>query len=291
MTRATAFLVLAAANLMWAGNWVLGRAVREDFGPVALNFWRWVIAVLVLAPFALPKLAGKGDALRKHAGILLLLALVGVSLFQSFVYLGLRTTTAVNAVLLNSSGPLFILLCAWVMDGERARWRQVGGMLLSLAGILVILARGEPASLADFRFHAGDAWILLALLLWGVYSVLLKRRPAAFGGTELLFLMSLAGVAILGPAYAVEMQFLPPKWPGAAGAASALYIGVFASVLAFICWNKGVATVGPNAAGFTLHLLPAFGTVLAILFLGESFQLFHAVGIATILAGVVVATR
>lgn len=291
MTRAGAFVILAAANLMWAGNWVLGRAVREDFAPVALNFWRWAIAVLVLAPFALPRLAGKGEALRRHAGILLLLSLVGVALFQSLVYLGLRTTTTVNAVLLNSSGPLFILLCAWAMDRERASWRQVGGMLVSLAGILVIMARGELARLAQFEFHAGDAWILLAILLWGVYSVLLKRRPAEFGGTELLFVMSLAGVAMLGPAYAVEMRFLPPTVPGWPAAAGVLYIGVFASVAAFICWNKGVAAVGPNAAGFTLHLLPAFATVLAILFLGESFQAFHAVGIATILAGVFVATR
>jgi drug/metabolite transporter (DMT)-like permease len=291
VTRASAFLVLAAANLMWAGNWVLGRAVREDFAPVALNFWRWAIAVLVLAPFALPKLKGKGVALRQHAGILFLLALVGVALFQSLVYLGLRTTTTVNAVLLNSSGPAFILLCAWVMDRERASWRQVGGMLLSLAGILVIMTRGELARLAQFEFHAGDAWILLAILLWGIYSVLLKRRPAEFSGTELLFVMSAAGVLLLAPAYVVEMQFLPQRMPGAGVAAGVLYIGLFASVAAFICWNKGVAAVGPNAAGFTLHLLPAFATVLAILLLGETFQAFHAAGIATILAGVIVATR
>lgn len=291
MTRAGAFLLLAAANLMWAGNWVLGRAVREDFAPVALNFWRWLIAVLVLAPFALPKLKGKGALLRRHAGVLFLLALVGVAIFQSLVYLGLRTTTTVNAVLLNSSGPLFILLCSWVMDRERATGRQVAGMLLSLAGILVIMTRGELARLVDFEFHAGDAWILLAILLWGVYSVLLKRRPAEFGGTELLFVMSVAGVALLAPAYLVEAQFLPPHLPGPAAIAGVLYIGVFASAAAFICWNRGVAAVGPNAAGVTLHLLPAFATLLAILFLGERFQVFHAVGIATILAGVVIATR
>jgi drug/metabolite transporter (DMT)-like permease len=177
------------------------------------------------------------------------------------------------------------------MDRERATWRQVGGMLVSLGGILVIMTRGELARLAQFEFHAGDAWVLLAIVLWGVYSVLLKRRPAEFGGTELLFVMSAAGVLLLAPAYAVEMHFLPQRLPGPAVAAAVLYIGLFASVAAFICWNKGVAAVGPNAAGFTLHLLPAFATVLAILFLGESFQLFHALGIATILAGVVVATR
>ena len=276
---------------MWSGNWVMGRAMREEFGPVALNFWRWLIAVLVLAPFALPRLAGKWGVVRRDAGILFLLALVGVALFQSLVYLGLRSTTAVNAVLINSSGPLFILLCSWLMARERASARQVAGMLISLAGILAILSRGEAAHLLQLEVHAGDAWILLAIVLWGVYSVLLRRRPAELGGTELLFVMAVFGLVLLVPAYALEALVLPPKWPGVAAAAGAVYIGLFASAAAFICWNRGVAIVGPNAAGFTLHLLPAFGTVLAIFFLGEDFRGYHAVGIVTILAGVVTATR
>jgi drug/metabolite transporter (DMT)-like permease len=127
--------------------------------------------------------------------------------------------------------------------------------------------------------------------VWGFYSVLLKRRPAELDGMALLFVISLAGMALLLPALLVEMQFVPPRMPSAAVAAGVLYMGLFASAGAFFCWNRGVAAVGPNAAGFTLHLLPAFGTVLAILFLGESFQAFHAAGIATILAGVFIATR
>jgi len=291
MTRTSAFAVLAAANLMWAGNWVLGRALRDEFEPVALNFWRWAVAVAVLAPFAVPGLWVKRDVLRRHWAILLLLAFLGVAVFQSLVYLGLKTTTTVNAVLLNSSAPLFMLLCSWVLERERATARQLAGILVSLAGILVIMTRGELGRLLHFEFHAGDAWILLAMPVWGFYSVLLKRRPAELGGTELLFVISLAGMALLVPALAVEMQFAPPRMPGVAAAAGVLYMGLFASAGAFFCWNRGVAAVGPNAAGFTLHLLPAFGTLLAILFLGESFQLFHAAGIATILAGVIVATR
>jgi drug/metabolite transporter (DMT)-like permease len=164
-------------------------------------------------------------------------------------------------------------------------------MLISLVGILIIMARGDPASLAGLSFHSGDALILLAMPVWGVYSVLLKRRPPELGGVAFLFVISLVGVVLLLPAFALEAYHAPPRWPGASGLAAALYVGLAASVAAFICWNRGVAIVGANAAGFTLHLLPAFGTLLAMLFLGESFQLFHATGIATILAGVVVATR
>jgi drug/metabolite transporter (DMT)-like permease len=248
------------------------------------------VAVLVLAPFALAGLAAKRDVIRRSAGLLLLLAFTGVALFQSLVYLGLRTTTTVNAVLLNSSAPLFMLICSWALEREHATRRQVAGMLVSLAGILVILTRGELGRLLQLEFHGGDAWILLAMPVWGIYSVLLKRRPPELSGIELLFVISVAGVVLLAPALAIGFLVAPPRWPGPEAAASVLYVGLAASVGAFICWNRGVAVVGPNAAGFTLHLLPAFGTVLAILFLGESFQAFHAAGIATILAGVIVAT-
>ncbi len=290
-SRGTAFLLLALATLFWAGNWVLGRALRDDFEPAALNFWRWLIAALALAPFAVPRLREHLGAIRRSAGLLLALSFFGVALFQWMIYEGLKTTTAVNAVLINSSFPAFMLLCSWAIDRERGTRRQIVGMLISLAGILVIMARGDPASLVRLEFHTGDALILLAMPVWGVYSVLLKRRPRELDGVAFLFVISLIGVVLLLPAFALEAWHSPPRWPGPQGVAAVLYVGLGASVAAFICWNRGVAVVGANAAGFTLHLLPAFGTLLAMLFLRESFHLFHAAGIATILAGVVVATR
>jgi drug/metabolite transporter (DMT)-like permease len=288
--RLTAFLLLAAANLLWAGNWVTGRALRDAFDPVTLSFWRWLIAVLVLAPFALPGLLDKRAVIVRHAGILLLLAFTGAALFQTLVYLGLRTTTAINAVLINSSAPLFMVLCSWSVERERATLGQIAGMLISLAGILVILSRGELGNLLQLEFHAGDAWILLAMPFWGLYSVLLKRRPQELGGLGFLFVISAAGVLMLAPLYAFEVLRTPPRMPTAAEAVGVLYLGLAASVFGFVFWNRGVAVVGANAAGFTLHLLPAFGTVLAIIFLGEAFGAFHAAGIATILVGVLLAS-
>lgn len=290
-SRLSAFLLLALTMLLWAGNWIAGRALRDAFDPITLNFWRWVIAVLVLAPWALPALRGKGELLRRHAGILLLLSATGVAVFHSLVYLGLRSTTTVNAVLINSSIPLFIVLCSWILERERASLRQVAGVLVSLAGIFIILTRGQPGALLSLQLHAGDAWILLAMPVWGVYSVLLKRRPAELGGIAFLFVLAVAGVAMLAPGAAWMALQKAPALPAPREALGVLYIGLGASVLAFICWNRGVEVVGANAAGFTVHLLPAFGTVLAILFLGESFAGYHAAGIATILAGVVLATR
>jgi drug/metabolite transporter (DMT)-like permease len=289
--RARAFAFLALANLLWAGNWVIGRALRDALDPVSLNFWRWVIAVVVLAPFALPGLAAKREVIRRHAAILALLAVLSVSIFQSLVYLGLQSTTAVNAVLINCAGPLFILLFAWLIDGERASLRQLAGFLVSVAGILVILSRGEPARLAQLEFHSGDAWIVLAIAIWGAYSVLLKRRPPELGGLHFLFVISAAGVLFLAPVFAFQVVQAPPRPPTLPEALAVLYVGLAASVAAYLFWNRGTAIVGANAAGFTLYLLPIFGTLLAIAFLGETFGAFHAVGTATIVAGIVLATR
>jgi len=265
----------------------MGRGLRDAIDPVSLNFLRWAIAVVVLAPFAFLDVRKNFAVIRRNLGLLLVLALTGVTLFHAMVYQGLRTTTAVNGVLLNSSLPLFILLCSWVLERERATARQFAGMLLSFAGILVIMSHGELARLREFEFHVGDAWILVAMPIWGIYAVLLKRRPAELGGVTFLFVIAVLGAAMLIPPVLMNGLVLPD---GPRETAGVLYIGFGASILAFICWNRGTAMVGANAAGFTLHLLPAFGTVLAIVFLGEAFALFHAVGIAVIVAGVVMAT-
>ena len=288
--RASAFALLAAANLMWSGNWILGRALRETFDPVALNFWRWLVALLVLAPFALRATLAKRAAIRRHAPLLAFLALTGVAAFQSLVYLGLESTTAINAVLINASAPAFIVVCSWIVDRERAGWRQIAGMLISFLGVLVIVCQGEPARLAQLEFHRGDAWILLAMPLWGLYSVLVKRCPPELRGVTLTFVLSALGAAMLLPLYFAVAPRGPLRLPSAIEAGAVLYVAVAASVLAFLCWNRGVAVVGANAAGFTIPLLPVFGTVLAILALGESFHGFHAAGFATVLTGVLLAT-
>jgi drug/metabolite transporter (DMT)-like permease len=291
VSRGTAFVLLALANLLWSGNWVAGRALRDAYDPFTLNFGRWAVATLALAPFAAPALRGLWPVVRRNFGLLFFLAFVGVALFQGLVYLGLRTTTAVNGLLINSSMPLFMILCSLAIEREHATRRQVAGMLVSMVGIVLIVSHGQPANLLALEVRPGDGWILLAMPVWGVYSVMLRRRPAEIGGMAFLFILCLLGLVILAPAVAVEALRSPPHAPTLPQAAAIVYMGVGASVIAFICWNEGVSVVGANAAGFTIHLLPAFGTVLAIVLLGESFGVYHAIGIATILAGVVLATR
>jgi len=288
--RAYAFALLAAANLMWSGNWVLGRALREAFDPVALNFWRWLVALLVLLPLGLGEMLRHRAVIRRHIGLLAFLALTGVVAFQGMVYFGLESTTAINAVLINAAAPAFIVVVSWVIERERAGWRQIAGMLVSFLGVLVIVCQGEAQKILQLEFHHGDAWILLAMPIWGIYSVLLKRCPPEIRGIAFTTTIAALGMAMLVPLYFLTAERGPLRLPTPAEAAAVAYVALAASVGAFLCWNRGVAVVGANAAGFTLPLLPAFGTVLAIVFLGESFRGFHAVGFATILAGVILAS-
>jgi drug/metabolite transporter (DMT)-like permease len=284
------YLLLSLASFLWAGNWIVGRAVRDAMPPVALTFWRWAVAALLLAPVALPRLAGKGALLRRHWQLLFLLGFSGVALFQAFVYTGLRYTTSVNGVLMNSAAPLFIILVARLLDGTRVTLRQLLGVALSFLGILLIMNRGDLANLQRFRFNPGDVIILLGMPAWGVYSVLVRRRPAELDGLALIFVIASIGAAIVAPFYALESVVFAAPRLGWSSAGAVFYIACFASIAAYLCWNRGVELVGPNRAGFTIPLLPAFGTALAMITLGEAVHLYHLVGIATIFAGVWLAT-
>ena len=280
------YLLLSLCSLIWAGNWVVGRAIRDTVPPAALAFWRWSIAALILAPIVLPRLKGQGRVLTRHWKVLVLLGGTGISLFQFLVYTGLRYTNAVNAMLMNSALPLFMVLVAWLIDRQKVTARQVAGMVVSVCGILVIMNRGDWSTLRDFDFNPGDLVILAGLPVWGIYSVMLRRRPRELDGISFVFVASVIGTAFLAPAYALESVLLQPAQLTWSAGGAVLYVSLFASIAAYLCWNRGVDMVGPNRAGFTQHLIPAFGTALAVIFLGEEVHLFHAVGIATILVGV-----
>lgn len=284
------YLLLTLCNLFWSGNWVLGRAAHDVVPPVALTFGRWAISAICLAPLALPRLKGKGAVLRRHWLLIAALGFLGVGFFQIAVYTGLRYTSAINAVLMNSASPLYIIVISWLLDGETVTPRQLLGMLLSFCGIAVIVTRGNFEQLLHLRFNIGDLIILLTMPSWGFYCVLLRRAPKSLDTLGLLFAVNIAGLALLAPAAAIEAAFIRAPQATPLAAIAVLYTGIFASFLAYICWNKGVELVGANRAGFTSHLLPAFGTVLAVVLLGEQLHVFHVIGIAVVLFGVWLAT-
>ncbi len=285
-----AYLLLAGAALLWAGNFVLGRAVSGRVPPVALAFWRWALALAVLLVASRRRLREQWPALLRSWRILLPAGILGVGSFNMLVYVGLHATTATSAVLLNSACPAFILAISAATGGARATGRQLAGIAVSLAGVAVIVARGSPGALGSLSFARGDLWVLAAVLCWAGYTVLLVRHPAAVDPTALLAALVAVCVAWIAPFYAWELVRGARMTLDAATVGSVLYVALFASLAAYAAWNRGVLAIGANRAGVFLHLMPAFGSVLAAVLLGEAFRPFHLAGIALILAGVTLAS-
>jgi drug/metabolite transporter (DMT)-like permease len=294
--RAAAAVLLAAAALFWAGNFVLGRGASGVVPPVGLALWRWVAAGLILLPFvARPVWAARGAILR-HAGLFAALGLLGVGSFNALAYLALTRTEAINGALANSLVPAAILAAALLLDGERPAGRQVAGLAVSLAGVVVVVARGDPHALAALRVNWGDLVMLAAVLAWALYTVLLRRVPAplrsSLGPLGLLAVTVLAGLPLLALCRLAERALGGLPMPSdAASLALVAYTALFASIAAYLCWNGGVALIGPAAAGPFIHLMPIFAALLAVPLLGEAVRPFHALGLLLIVSGVALAGR
>lgn len=281
-----AYLYLSLAALFWAGNFVVARGVHGDVPPVGLAFWRWVVALVILAVAARRRLAAEWRTIWRAWPVVLPLGILGVGNFNMLVYVGLQDTTATNGLLLQSACPAFIVAISSLVGAGYPSGRQVAGIATSLVGVATILARGAPGNLSALAFSRGDLWVLLAVLSWALYTLLLARRPAGVDPLALLAVLVLVGVLWMAPWYALEIVRGRRVHLDVTTVATVAYVAVFASVAAYALWNAGVAGVGASRAGIFLHLMPAFGSVLAIAFLGERFRAFHAAGIALILAGV-----
>ncbi|MGH6912158.1 MAG: DMT family transporter [Geminicoccales bacterium] len=288
---ASPYLLLALAILFWAGNFVVGRAARGVLPPIAFNFWRWTIALAVLLPFAWPEIVRARHVLRREWKILTALGGVGMSAFHSAVYTGLSQTEAINGALYFATSPLFFVLLARVLFGHRITLVQALGIAVSMAGALVVIARGDPGILWHLRFASGDLWLMLAVVLWALYSVLLVRRPADLPPLALLCATIVMALVLLLPLYGLELAAGRRVDLGIRSLLSLAYVALFASVIAYIFWNRGVREVGPSPAGMMLNLMPVFSALLAIVFLGERLASYHWIGGSLVLLGVLLAGR
>lgn len=280
------YLLLVLTTLFWAGNFVLGRAVHASIPPVSLVFWRWAGALLILLPFAFPHLRAQWPLLRRYWKALAIYGFLGVSCFNTFIYIALQTTTATNAVLINSTIPVLIVALSWMFGGTTITRRQAFGVAVSLAGVIIIICRAELRLLLSLRVNRGDLWVLLAVVSWALYTFLLRRRPAGLHPLSFLSAIIMLGLLGLAPLYGWELSQGLRMEASPATFASILYVALFPSVLAFIFWNQAVGQVGANKAGLFLHLMPVFGAILSVLFLGESFHLFQMAGIGLIFSGI-----
>ncbi|MGC2085670.1 MAG: DMT family transporter [Bradyrhizobium sp.] len=284
------YLLLALASLFWAGNIVLARHVAGNVPPLTLSCLRWIGTFMMLWPFSRPHLKKDWPILRAHWPLLMLLALTGFAANNALSYWAMQYTQALNGLLIQSSTPLFVALWSLLLFGVRLSAGQFIGIVISLAGVLVILLRGDLGALAAIQFNRGDLMFAGALLVFGLYSALMSRRPTVHQ-LSLISFCTAGGALLLAPL---------AIWEYATGSVLRLdletgltlgYVIVFASTLAYLFFNRGISLIGPNRAAPFLHLVPVFGSVLAIVLLGEALKPFHLIGYALVLAGVLTASR
>jgi drug/metabolite transporter (DMT)-like permease len=284
------YLLLSITALCWAGNAIVGRLAAGHIPPVTLSFLRWTVAFLIILPFAWKHLVRDWGAIRSRLGTMIVLSVTGIGAFNTLQYWALEHTQALNTLLLQSAGPLFVALWSLILLGIRLTLAQAGGILLSLIGVIVILLRGDPGALGNIEFNAGDIIFTVALVIFGFYSVLTLKRPNIHGLSFVGFTFG-CGAASLVPLLIWEMLSRPLMRLDLPNLLMLFYVAVFPSTLAYLCFNRGVQLIGANRAAPFFHLIPLLGSAMAMVFLGERPQLFHVVGFALVLTGVFVASR
>ena len=284
------YLLLSITAMCWAGNAIVGRLAAGHIAPVTLSFLRWAFAFLIILPFAWKHLARDWPAIRDRLGIMIVLSITGIGAFNTLQYWALEHTQALNTLLLQSAGPLVVAIWSLVLLGVRLTPAQAFGVLLSLCGVLVILLHGDLTTLSNIEFNKGDLIFMVALAIFALYSVLSLKRPDIHALSFVAFTFG-AGAACLIPLFIWELFTRPPMQLDVANLLTLLYVALFPSTLAYLCFNRGVQLIGANRAAPFFHVVPVFGTVMSIVFLGEHPQVFHFIGFALVLAGVFVASR
>lgn len=280
-----AYALLGLVMVLWAGNAIVGRAVRFDIGPLTLAFLRWALATALIMPFALSSLRRDWSAIAKDWKIVLALGVLGIGIFNALLYSGLQHTTATNALLLQAATPAVVVLLDRLVFGTRAGWLHLVGVACSIAGVAVIVFKGDPAAALGLRFARGDTFILVCVLVWSLYTILLRLRP------------QIAGVSFIAATFLVGMVVMAPvaAWEYAGGArvnwtpgvfAALAYVGVLPSIVSYFIFNSATATIGPARAGQAITLMPLFGAFLSVGLLGERLHPYHLIGMVLILTGI-----
>lgn len=284
------YLLLTLVSLFWAINIVLGRYMTGTIPPIMLAQIRWGGAALILLPFVVHHIRRDWPAIRSHFAIMIFLSLTGMTLYNTFAYYGLQYTEAINGLLIQSAAPLLIGLISFILFRDRLTAGQAIGVLTSLTGVIVIISRGDPATLLGLNFNQGDLWFLLAVLFYATYAAILRLRPTIHVLSFLGFTITTGGLFLV-PATMIEWGLGYRIDPTPAAFAVIAYIVIFPSIVAYLFFNRGVELIGANRAGPFFHLIPVFGSAIAISFLGERPALYHGTGYALIIGGIVVAQK
>ena len=283
-----AIILLIASSFFWSGNFFSGKlAFLSDLTPFKLSFFRWILALLILLPFTYAQIIKDLEYYKKNILLMTVISILGVTIFNSFTYISLQTTLVINSTLMASVAPVMMIGFSWLIFRTKTTTLQFTGIILSLLGAFAIILKGSLNNLYNLYFTAGDLWMLGAVVSWCLYSVLLKKIDSKTSQLANLEVMIIIGVIFIIPFYIIESfntSYLPST-----GLDLAIigYVAVFASIVAFFSWNKGVSIIGPNRASLFLHLIPVFSAIWAVSFLNEKFAFFHVIGVLFILSGII----
>ncbi len=285
------YFLAVVATVIWAGNFIVARALNQDILPVGLAFWRWAIAVLTLAPFALRSTVEDWKLVQKHLPYLTISALLGVTTFNTLIYIAGHTTQALNMALIATSSPIFIVLMSRLFYGETISLTRAAGMMVVVSGVLMLIAGGSLARLLSISFAIGDLYMLLAAIVFAGYTMLVKRKPPNLRMTTFTLCTFSLGLLFLSPFYALESWIYHPVVFNLSIALALLYVGVLSSVVAFLAWNQAIALIGPSRTALIYYLIPVFSGIAAWLFLDEAISWVHIFSTFAIVCGIIITNR
>lgn len=281
-----AYGLLLLTTLFWASNIIAGKGLSDDITPISLAFIRWSVAALLVLPFSLKFLRRDWRVIIKHWRMMLLLSLIGISLFNSILYTAVHSTTATNIALIQTTMPVFVVLQSYWFFSTRITRKMLLGIFLAVTGAVFVILKGELLNLKQLHFAVGDLAMVFAAFSYALYSVLLRKAPRLHP-MSFLSVTFVLGSLILVPFFFWERAVSPPIVFSPQLGLSILYIAVFPSSLAYLFWNYGVSVIGSNSTGLFACFIPVFTAIIAVAFLHETLHAYHAIGLVMIIIGVV----
>lgn len=288
---AVGYLFALGATALWSGNFIVARGLTDAIPPISLAFYRWLTAVLIFCPFAARGAIHEWAVIKRHLPYVAITAFLGITCFNTFIYVAGHTTTAMNLSLISITFPIFIILFSAVLFNEKLTFKKGSGISIVLAGVVCLITKGSVDKLLNITFVVGDIWMLTAAIIFAVFSILLKRKPEGISLFSFQFVSFVLGLIFLFPFFIWERIRFTENVFNQTTISAILYIGIFASLCAFLFWNRAIDILGPTKAGMIYYTLPLFTGFLGYLFLGETISVVHFFSMVAILAGIVIANQ
>ena len=280
------------ATLFWSGNFIVGKAASlYDIPPFTLNFYRWLFAWLILAPFTFKEIINKKKYILKNIKLIIILGVTSITFFNSIVYYSLNFTNVISGVLMISTIPVMIIFFSWIFNIERTNIYQITGVIFSLCGVLVIITKAKLNLLLNLNFNKGDLWMVVAMFSWAIYSALLKKKKHELSQITLLQTIITMGLIFLVPIYFMEIKLGFHVTLNTPFVLTLTYVVLLPGLASFIFWIKGISIIGANRSGIFLHLMPILSTIMAIIIFNEKFMFFHLIGAILILIGIFLSNK